>query len=70
MSDPVKFLIAQAMTGYESLSIPERITLLRGVMRVIPQGTEENESAQHMIWLLERSEAEQLKFRSLLTTSK
>jgi hypothetical protein len=70
MNDSVKFLIEQAMTGFDQLSASDRIRLLQGVSCVAPKDSPEADAANHAAWLISKADAAQLQFRSLLSTSK
>lgn len=65
MKDSVKFLIEQAMTGYDALTAHDRIRLLRGVESITPEESLEHRAAADAAWLLERAEQGQLTFRNL-----
>lgn len=58
------FVADQAMLNFQQLSYDEKIHLLEGLQLILDE--DGKEQAEHLAFMLEKSERHQLKFRELL----
>jgi hypothetical protein len=67
MTDPdyaKRFVVRQAMSTFPQLAPAQRIQLLDGLSLILDG--DEAEEARHTAFMIQKSEAQQLKFRELL----
>lgn len=64
-STAIRFVATTAMASYERLTPRERVMLLTGLSQILPK--DEARAAEQAAFMIERAEAQQLKFLHLIS---